>query len=218
MKRGKRFWARVCLAGALFLLPAAGIYAQSVSDDIEQLVMDVQKLTELKQILSEMYQAYTIVQKGYEDIKSLSQGTFSLHKAFLDGLLAVSPAVGKYVKVADIVSKETRLVQEYQSASKYFSGTGRFTAAELDYFLGVYEKLFEGSLTNVNELVMVVTAGQLRMSDAERLSAIDRIDRDITNRLGALRALDNTGAVQGLQRAKIGQDIGTVSGMYGIGP
>ena len=199
-------------------LPASGLMAQSVGDDIKQLLMDVQKLSQLKQILSEMYQAYTIVNKGYEDIKSLSKGTFSLHKAFLDGLLAVSPAVASYGKVADIVNKEARLVQEYQSANSYLKASGRFTSQELDYFSTKYANLFNGSLKNVNELIMVVTADQLRMSDAERLSAIDRIDRDITGQLSYLQSFDNGAAMQASQRAKDARDVGTVRSLYGIRP
>ena len=212
-----RCWRRLGFFLAVLALPLAGVRAQSVSDDIQQLLLDVQKLTQMKEILTEMYQAYTILNKGYEDIKGLSQGTFSLHKVFLDGLLAVSPAVSNYVKVADIVNKEAMLVKEYQSANHYLQGTGHFTTQELDYFSGVYNTLIEGSLKNVSELVMVVTAGQLRMSDAERLAAIDRIDRDMTGQLSYMQSFDNQAAMQAMQRMKTGQDVGTLQSLYGIG-
>ena len=202
----------------LLVFPISGLFAQSVADDITQLLLDVQKLAQLKQILSDMYTAYTVVHQGYEDIKSISQGTFSLHKAFLDGLLAVSPAVSSYAKVADIVNKEALLVQEYQSANKYFVGSGRFSSEELSYFSTVYNNLIQGSLKNVNELVMVITAGQLRMSDAERLAAVDRIDGSITGQLNFLRAFDNRAAVQAAQREQVAQDQATMRALYGLGP
>jgi hypothetical protein len=195
-----------------------GLLAQSVYDDTEQLLLDVQKLSELKQILQEMYQAYTITHQGYESIKSLSQGTFSLHKAFLDGLLAVNPAVASYWKVADIVNKEALLVKEAQAANSYLKGSGVFNSTELGIFLTRYNNLIEGSLDAVTELVMVVTAGTLRMSDAERLAAIDRIDGNVTRSLGVTNAFYNDAALQAMQRARQQQDIGTVQGLYGIGP
>lgn len=203
---------------SLLLLVVTGGYAQSVADDITQLLLDVQKLSQLKQILTDMYNAYTVVHQGYEDIKNISKGTFSLHKAFLDGLLAVSPAVSSYVKVADIVNKEALLVQEYQAASQYFRGSGRFSSAELDYFSTVYSNLVQGSLKNVNELVMVITAGELRMSDAERLSAIDRIDGNISGQLDFLRKFDNQAAVQAAQRQQAINDQATLRALYGLGP
>ena len=202
----------------LLLLVVTGGYAQSVSDDITQLLLDVEKLSQLKQILSDMYTAYTVIHQGYEDIKNISEGTFSLHKAFLDGLLAVSPAVSSYVKVADIVNKEALLVQEYQAANQYFRGSGRFSSAELDYFSTVYANLVQGSLKNVNELVMVITAGELRMSDAERLSAIDRIDGNISGQLDFLRKFDNEAAVQAAQRQQAVNDQATMRALYGLGP
>ncbi len=202
----------------LAVLPVTGLVAQSVADDIQQLIMDVQKLTQLKQILAEMYQEYTMVQKGYEDIKSLSQGTFSLHKVFLDGLLAVSPAVSSYSKVGDIIVKEARLISEYQSANGFLRSSGKFTPQELDYFSGMYGILLQRGEKNVNELDMVTTDGELRMSDAERLSAIDRIDKDIGGELSFMERFNNNAALQVAQRQQIEQDVGTVRGLYGITP
>jgi hypothetical protein len=203
---------------ALLILTGAGLRAQSVADDTEQLLLDVQKLAQLKQILSEMYQAYTITHQGYESIKSLSQGTFSLHKAFLDGLLLVNPGVASYWKVADIVNKEIALVKEAQSANSYLKSTGQFNSTELGTFLTRYNNLIQGSLNDVTELIMVITAGTLRMSDAERLAAIDRIDGNITRSLGETYAFDNDAALQAMQRLRQQQDIGTVQGLYGVGP
>src|ERR1700722_5327394 len=113
MKRVKRW--RGWVMALMLLSPVSGVMGQSVSDDIQQLLLDVQKLSKLKQILTEMYQEYTMLYNGYEKIKGLSQGTFALHKVYLDGLLLVSPAVGNYWKVADVVLKEANLVRDYQA-------------------------------------------------------------------------------------------------------
>jgi hypothetical protein len=208
----RRIWVLLWL-----VLWGSGLMAQSVSDDTEQLLLDVQKLSQLKQILSEMYQAYTITQQGYEDIKGLSQGTFSLHQAFLSGLLAVNPAVASYWKVADIINKEALLVTAAQSVNSYLNATGQFNSSEMALFLNRYNNLIQGSLNNVTELLMVVTAGTLRMNDAERLAVIDRIDGNVTHELGTTYAWGNSAALQAMQRARAQADIGTVQGLYGIG-
>jgi hypothetical protein len=64
---------------------------------------------------------------------------------------------------------------------------------------------------------MVVTAGQMRMSDAERLAAIDRIDRDMTDKLTFLRVFNNSGAIQAGQRGIDQNNISAMNGLYGIG-
>jgi hypothetical protein len=191
--------------------------AQDIADDAEQLVLDIEKLSQLKQILSDMYKAYEILHNGYEDVKNLSKGTFNLHKVFLDALLAVNPSVANYFKVVDIVNKEEAMVKEYQAANSYLRATKQFNSTELGYFLTMYDNLITGSLNNVAELTMVLTAGSLRMSDAERLAAIDRIDKDITGQLSFMHGFDNDAAMQAMQRAKAQGDIGSVQALYGIG-
>ncbi len=166
----------------------------------------------------EMYQETTMLYNGYEKIKGLSQGTFSLQKLYLDGLLLVSPSVSSYWKVADIVLKEANLVRDYQAAGAYFRGSGLFSSQELDGIAVFYSTVVERAEKDIAELTMVITGGTLRMSDGERLSAIDRIDGDVTGQLSLLHGYNNSAALQAAQRAQAAVDIGAVRGLYGIGP
>lgn len=199
-----------------FFVPSVG-HSQSLAQDIEQLVLDYQKLSQLKQILSDMEKAYTIVSQGYENIRSIAQGNFNLHQAFLDALLLVSPTVQDYYKIQRIISNEEALVKEYQSANSYFNSSGKFSSGELDYFNTMYSNLLNGSLRNLSELTMVITAGQMRMSDAERLAAIDRIDRDMGDKLNFLRTFNNNTSIQAGQRNLEQNDVNAMTGIYGLG-
>ena len=73
------------------LLFSCKIQAQSY--ELQRLLLDIQKLAQLKSILTDLYKGYEILNTGYNTIKSISEGNFNLHKAFLDGLLAVRRAV-----------------------------------------------------------------------------------------------------------------------------
>lgn len=66
----------------------------------------------------------------------------------------------------------------------------------------VYRNLFNKSLQNLDELGMVLTAGKLRMSDDERIAAIDRIYKDISDKLVFLRSFNNEGSVLAVQRGR----------------
>ena len=202
----------------MVILPVSGVWAQSVADAIEQLLLDMKKLSQLKQMLSAMYREYTMLKDGYEQIKGLSQGTFSLHKDFLDGLLLVSPGVRSYWRVGDVISQEARLIRDYQSAYGYFRGSGLFTGQELDGFSTNYTVYLRRAERNVEELTMVMTDGGLRMSDAERLSAIDRIDRDMIRQVGLLHSFNDEVALQVAQRGQAKRDMSTVRWLYGLGP
>src|SRR6202035_2829299 len=168
--------------------------------ELERLVLDIEKLLQLKNILSDLYKGYEILSTGYNTIKNISEGNFNLHKAFLDGLLAVSPTVQKYERVVDIINDQSRIVSEYKAAYNIFKQDKHFTPDELIYMSTVYNNLITGSENNLTNLLNVMTASKLRMSDAERLHAIDGIYMETHDRLSFLRAFNSTTSSLSLQR------------------
>src|SRR5674476_697647 len=170
---------------------AGGKKALAQTDEIAQLLLNVEKLTQFEQILSDMKKGYEILSGGYNTIKDLSQGNFSLHKTFLDALLEVSPTVKHYKRVADIINYQVILIKEYKSAFNRFKRDNNFNQQELAYLGRVYENLFKQSLNNLDDMVTIITANQLRMSDDERLGAIDRIFADMQDKLLFLRHFNN---------------------------
>ena len=172
------------------------------SNEIQQLLLNVEKLAQLKKILSNMKKGYDIVSNGYNAIKDISKGNFNLHEAFLDGLMQVSPTVRKYKKIGEIISFQTQLVKEYKSAFRRFDASNLFNANEIKYMGNVYTNLFNKSLQNLDELTMVITAGKLRMSDDERLNAIDRIYIDMGDKLVFLRKFNKENNVLAIQRGR----------------
>jgi hypothetical protein len=207
---------RALILVTIFVGSSVAAPAQSLADDIKQLVLDYQKLKEEKAILTDMYTAYNLISQGYDQIKSIAHGNFTLHQTFLNALLAVSPAVRNYYKVAQIINNEAELVRECQSAQHYFQSSGHFTLNELTYFNDLYAGLLSRSLQNLDELAMVMTADQLRMSDGERLNAIDRIDESMTTQLTTLRTFNNANAITDGQRSMINTDIQSLQSLYGI--
>ncbi|MBN9349272.1 MAG: TerB family tellurite resistance protein [Chitinophagaceae bacterium] len=196
------------------LLPAHKASAQA--DEIQQLLLNVEKLAQFKQILSDMKKGYQILEGGYNTIKNISEGNFNLHKAFLDGLMEVSPTVRKYHRVADIVNYQVVLVKEYKNAYDRFKRDNNFKADELSYLGHVYDNLFKESLRNLDELLTVITAGKTRMSDYERLQTIDRIYADMQDKLMFLRHFNNNTTILAVQRAKERNDAQTIQKIYGI--
>jgi len=195
------------------LLPAGKVSAQA--NEIAQLLLNVEKLAQFKQILSDMKKGYEILSGGYNTVKNISEGNFNLHRVFLDGLMEVSPTVRGYRRVADIADYQLTLVREYRNAYNRFKRDGNFNPEELAYLGRVYDKLFRESLRNLDELLTVVTAGKARMSDDERLQAIDRIYLDMQDKLLFLRHFNNNTTVLAVQRAKEKNDARTMRRVYG---
>lgn len=188
----------------------------SQTQAIQQLLLDVEKLTQLKNILTELKSGYEIVSDGYTTIKNISEGNFNLHDIFLKSLLEVSPAVKNYVRIKDIIDAQLSLVREYKSALKQFKGSGEFSVDEINYFMKVYANLFNHSLDNLQTMTMVITAGKLRMSDDERISSIDAVWKEVSQQLTFLRHFNNQARILCLQRAKEKNDLSTMKRLYDV--
>ena len=188
--------------------------AKAQSSDLTQLILDIEKLTQLKGILSDMKTGYTMIDGGYNQVKSISQGNFNLHSTFLNGLLAVSPTVAKYGRVADIILEQGYIVTEYTRTYNQVKESGGFSADEIAYLGNVYTTLLQQSLQNLSQLTTILTAGKLRMSDDERLRAIDHIYTDTDDKLTFLRHFDQQASILAIQRQKALNDISTLQKLY----
>ena len=183
-----------------FSLMHLKVNAQSA--EVQQLLLNVEKLEQFKKILSNMKKGYEIVSNGYNTIKDISKGDFNMHDAFLNALLQVSPTVKKYKRVVDIMTCQTQIIKEYKLASRRFNSSNLFNSSELNYMSNVYDNLVGKSIQNLNELAIVITAGKLRMSDDERIIAIDRVYNEVADKLVFLRSFNNENNVLAVQRGR----------------
>lgn len=186
------------------------------SQEMQQLLLNIEKLAQFKQILKDMKKGYVILNGGYNTIKDLSQGNFSLHKTFIDGLVQVSPTVKKYKRVGEIANYQMLLVKEYKGALKRFKNSSLFNDKEIRYIEKVYDNLFKQSLRNLDELTTVITANKLRMSDDERLEFIDRIYTDMQDKLVFLRNFNANTSVLTVQRSKEHNDVNSLRAIYKV--
>ena len=186
------------------------------AQEMQQLLLDIEKLTQMKSILSDMKTGYQIYRQGYGTISSLSKGNFDLHNIYITSLMAVSPSVRNYGRIAEILAMEASLISEYKRNISLFRQSGSFNISELSYMSDVYTRLVSETLDNIEELTNVITANKLRMSDAERIKAIDRIYGTSSDRLQFLRSFNNQGVWLSLQRSKDAADTQTLKQLYGI--
>lgn len=184
----------------LVLTISLTVSTRAQQEETQQLLLNVEKLAQFTKILKGMYDAYKILYKGYTAVKDISEGNFNLHKTFLDGLLQVSPAVRKYKRVADIISYQIRIVKETKATLSRFKSDATFSASELKYMSVVFDNVLSESLKNLDELLLVVTAGKLRMNDDERLNAIDRVFQSVEWQLSFVRDFSNSTSILSLQR------------------
>ncbi|MGB4401149.1 MAG: TerB family tellurite resistance protein [Daejeonella sp.] len=182
--------------------------------EVQQLLLNYEKLNQLKNILRDMKKGYQVVSNGYTTIKNISEGNFNLHDTFISGLMTVSPAIKKYKRVPDIIRYQKNIVNEYKSAFTRFKLSGSFNPEEIEYLGKVYHNLFNESLRSLDELASVITSSKLSMSDDERLAAIDRIFADTEEKLQFLRHFNKNTSILAIQRDKEKRDVRRSEDLY----
>ncbi|MDR2272006.1 MAG: TerB family tellurite resistance protein [Sphingobacterium sp.] len=207
---------KILLIGLLFILGTGSFKARAQAAEVVQLLLNVEKLAQLKSILSDLKKGYDIVHGGYSTIKDLSEGNFSLHKTFLDGLMQASPTVKKYYKVGKIIEYQIVLIKEYKNAFGRFKQSNLLRPDEVRYIGSVYANLLNLSLRNLDELANVVTSGKLRMSDDERLKAIDGIYQEMEEKLSFLKSFNASTSLLVLQRNKEKSDADQMQQIYNL--
>lgn len=207
---------RLSLIFVLFLLCGTRLWAQT--DEIQQLLLNVEKLAQHRQILADMKKGYALVTTGYRTIRDANEGNFSLHHGYLEGLLGVSPAVRQYRRVGEILSLQATLLQESGKALRGAGRGGTFSPEEVRYLDRVYGRMLRHSLDQLETLTGVLTTRQLRMSEEERLQAIDAIWREMQELLLAQRDFNRSLTVLAWQRTREGRRIAGVREIYGMTP
>jgi len=183
----------------IFLI-SLSFQSKAQAEEIQQLLLNLEKLAQFKKILQNMYDGFKLISNGYNAVKDISEGNFKLHKVFLDGLSEVSPAVKKYKRIADIIDYQLRIVNDSKKVLQQFKTDKQFSTIEINYLATVYDNLIRQTLKHVEELLLVITAGKLRMSDDERLAAIDRIFVSVESQYGFMHTFSNSTKLLSLQR------------------
>lgn len=203
--------------GAIILVTLfSSVQVHAQSTELQQLLLNIEKLTQFKAILSDMKKGYQIYQQGYGTISNLSKGNFNLHNIYLTGLMAVNPEVRNNPRVGQIISQQNAILSEYKRYAGLFRQSGTFSRDELSYIGNVYNQLVKQCNVNIDDLTSVTTAGQLRMSDDDRLRAIDRIYTGSSDQLQFLRFFNRQAVMLSLQRSKDLHDTQTLKRLYGI--
>lgn len=205
---------KIIILACLCLSSSLSSYGQAA--ETQQLILNWEKLNQLRQILDNMYWGYKILDRGYNTISRVAQGNYKLHQLFFDGLMAVNPEVRNYKRIPFIISYQKLLLQEYKRANSRFRQDPGFNLEELEYLSHIYTFLFNASVRNIDDLIMIITATKLRMTDDERMKAIDRIFYDMESKLVFLRDFNNSTQLLAIQRARSRNDVKTMQHLYGI--
>ncbi|MDR3713274.1 MAG: TerB family tellurite resistance protein [Puia sp.] len=207
------------LGGSLSLgMTLAPCQSRAQSFEMQQLLLDIQKLAQLKNILGDLYKSYAILDAGYTSIRDIAHGNFSLHQAFLDAMLAINPTIRNDHRVTDILNNEAQILSAYRITLARFKQDPHFSAGELGYFGNVYSTLLTRNAANLGDLLDLLTPDTFRMSDDERLSAIDRLYGESREQVTFIQAFNDRAQLLSVQRAAEQNDVQTLRQLYQMNP
>jgi len=191
----------------------SGMKVKAQSYEAKVLLLDVKKLSQLKENLQNMKQGYEMLVKGYTVVRDLSKGSFQLHEHFLDGLWLASPAVRRYWKIPEIISMEDRLADAAKGGRHSLKNSAYLRPDEISYIHQVEDAVFAQALDDLDDLTGIVTDHQMQLSDAERITGIDRIYLAMQERLDFLTDFHHRASLLVAQRTKEAADERTMKAL-----
>ncbi|WP_232456788.1 conjugal transfer protein TraI [Pedobacter psychrophilus] len=150
------------------------------------------------------------------EISDWSEKQRNLYKDYFEELKKVKTAITYYHRIKDIGLKQSKILKAYQQAWDLTKKDPNFTPKELMYISNVYSGILDASLKNLDGVMLVITAFQTQMSDAERLEIIrDAADQIDTNYFDLMR-FNRENIQLSISRAKGSSEINQIRQWYGL--
>ena len=134
---------------------------------------------------------YAIAKSGLTTIQDIKSGDFDLHRDFFRSLEIVNPTIKDYVRVADVIACQVRVVKNINATIKGLKESEALSIDELDHCKSVFGNLLDECLENVDELYLVITSGELKMSEIERIKRIDQFYTDMQSNYSFCKSFSN---------------------------
>lgn len=174
-----------------------------------------EQIAALQVYISTARKGYDIAQKGLTTIGNIKDGDFHLHRDFFRSLSGVSPAVGNYVRVADIISLKVKTVRSASQGYKTAKASGWIRTGELDYIQKVYERLVDDCIAILSELQTLTTDHRVEMKDDERLQRIDGLYNQMSGNYRFAEAFGRETQLLAISRKREAKEIENLRLQYG---
>lgn len=150
------------------------------------------------------------------EISEWTERQRKLYQDYFDELSKVKSAVSYYHCIRDIGSRQAALLKAYRKAWDLSKRDPNFSPAELRYMSEVYSGILKAGLKNIDQIMLVVTAFQTQMTDAERLKIIRETANAIDGNYYDLIAFNRQNILLSISRAKDTEEADRIRRWYGI--
>lgn len=224
MNRIKKIFIVIVCCISFLIIPKRGdaqvieIIKEAIIKAIKAIDLQVQRLQnatiELQNIQKQVEN--TLSKLKLDEIADWTEKQKAIYQEYFDELWKVKSLIAYYSRITEIINKQKQLVTEYKRAFSLVKKDNHFSEEEVDYIYSVYSGIIDKSVSSLDHIFLLVQSFTVQMSDAERLSLLNRSADEIETYIRDLRTFSNQNIQLSLQRAKSIQDINTVKELYGI--
>lgn len=138
-----------------------------------------------------------------------------LYEKYYDELWNIKNTIATYQRVRHVIERQVRLVDEYKRTWEIIKRDDHFTKIELEYMYQVYTGILNESVKNLDQILLVINAYNVQISDAKRLEIVARSGDEIERNYIDLKQFNNQNIQLSLSRAKDKHEIETIKKLYG---
>lgn len=171
----------------------------------------MQQIAALQLYIGYAKKGYAIVGGGINLVRDISDGQFGLHKSFFASLAAVNPNIKSSAVVSEIIESGLSIV----SIAKSWKPS-EFSLSEGAYVSMVKANLLTLVVSDLEELLLVITSGRLEMKDDERMDRLQALRESLQEKHGFSLSFDSDLRMLKRQRGREQQSIDQIRRWYGI--
>lgn len=199
----------------LFAFSFQPLRAQSFDEWFNQKKTQIKYLTQqiaaLQAEESSLRQGYAMLKSEWTAIGNFKNGEFGLHQSYYNSLSAVNPIVKNSTDLTTIQAEQQSIISQFNAIS---SLPGLMTT-EQTYIAGVRQNVINQCNKDLDDLRTVLTAGQLVMSDDERIKRINQITAAIKDKYVFTCSFTDQVKILAAQRNQETQTNNTLNQVYG---
>lgn len=153
----------------------------SMAQNNKETKRQAEQIAYLKIYAELIKKGYKIAREGLDLIDDIKNKDFLQHKNYFKSLAAVSGAVRKDPKAAEISELAKRALITYYRDWPKIRASGYLTETEKRYISGVFERMLQDCRQQLQELETLLTDEKLVMKDGERMERMDVIRQSMTD-------------------------------------
>lgn len=199
----------------LFLLFAAFMITDLYGQPKQRKVL-LQQIAALKTYTDYAQKGYSVAKKGLTTIGDFKRGEFNLHCDYFNSLKTVNPKIKTYSKVGEIITLQLKIIKSSSFIIRQVQRDDLFHGNEIAYIKRVVDRLIENCDGNLEELLTIVTDGELEMKEEERMKRIDALYQNMLENYSFGESFTKQTRLMVLSRAKEKKDLKTSRDLNGI--